>query len=89
MATHQNTPQSDRRRNTEWDRTLGPNAIWSFGVKDRVSYAERPWKPYFFEILDKSVYFWVGFIAVIFQLKKSWLLYKNLIASFRESKYGV
>ena len=43
----------------------------------------------FFENLDKSLYFVVGFISVIFQLKKRWLLYKNLIPSFRESKYGI
>ena len=30
-----------------------------------------------------------GFITVIFQLKKSWLLHKNLIPSFLESKYGI
>ena len=43
----------------------------------------------FSENLDKSLYFGVGFITVIFQLKKSWLLHKNLIPSFLESKYGI
>ena len=43
----------------------------------------------FSENLDKSLYFEVSFITVIFQLKKSWLLHKNLIPSFRESKYGI
>ena len=43
----------------------------------------------FSENLDKSLYFGVGLITVIFYLKKSWLLHKNLIPSFRESKYGI